>query len=90
MSAVMHYSGGLSWWEGRWRISKHPGFAACREWSDAADTALGKSRVTRTGVAADVTCKRCLTMIAKAAANQEPTDPEHERAEEFIRGRDGR
>ena len=76
MSAVMHYSGGVSWWEGRWRISKHPGFAACREWSDAADTALAKSRVTRTGVAADVTCKRCLTMIAKAAAHQEQMDPE--------------
>jgi hypothetical protein len=73
-ASAIHFAGGLSWWEGRWKITKLSGFAACRQWTDAADTGLGTKRVNSTRDGGSVTCKRCLAFIVKAAANQEQRD----------------
>lgn len=78
MSSVVHFSGGLSWWDGRWKFERLRGQAACLTTVAFRDG---------TNLNTEVTCKRCLAVIAKAAANQEPTDPEPELAREFFEGR---
>jgi hypothetical protein len=78
VSAVIHFVGGLVWYEGRWKIVRYAGAPVCRS---------GPSFGVTSRVETEVTCKRCLAVIAKAAANQEAADPEPELARDFFEGR---
>lgn len=83
MSAI-HFCGPLSWWDGRWKQERLAGWPSCK--TNARTGRNIEMSNDKTSDAAKVTCKSCLKLIAKAAANQEQIDPEPELAADFFEG----